>query len=332
VSRTKRTGAAADRTLPAPAPPDPGLDGPVPPRRATAQPRLRRCPAGAWTARSRPSVRRPGAGAAALPQRGPALLGLALPRLGTPGAGQPQPGLGWPGPDAVCGAAAPGSAAWHRAGPNAGHRRLGPAPALGDPALTQLGAARSRRLSWCIGRGGFGAVDGVLGVPRGAGLLGLPGGSLSAGDRRSTGLQQLARYSRWELTPETWAALSGPGWMGVPEDHGLKQYAPEFKADAVALYRFRPGVTSETLRNWFQGDDQQRGTTPVARPTSGPATGGPGRGGHGGERGVAQAGAGGGEGTRHPALGGPVFRRGRTRPSTAPRSVADHSPRYGVQR
>ena len=56
----------------------------------------------------------------------------------------------------------------------------------------------------------------------------------------------------------------------------MKHYPPEFKADAVALYRSRPGVTiaqiaadlgvnSETLRNWIRVDDRQRGATPAAR-------------------------------------------------------------------
>nr|WP_081748787.1 transposase [Nocardiopsis sp. CNT312] len=56
----------------------------------------------------------------------------------------------------------------------------------------------------------------------------------------------------------------------------MKHYPPEFKADAIALYRSRPGVTiahiadelginRETLRNWIRKDDDQRstGTTPT---------------------------------------------------------------------
>ncbi|MGW5666872.1 transposase [Micromonospora sp. NPDC003776] len=46
----------------------------------------------------------------------------------------------------------------------------------------------------------------------------------------------------------------------------MKHYPPEFKADTVALYRSRPGVTiaqvaadlgvnAETLRNWIRIDD-----------------------------------------------------------------------------
>jgi transposase len=49
-----------------------------------------------------------------------------------------------------------------------------------------------------------------------------------------------------------------------------KHYDPRFKADAVALYRSRPGVTiaqiaddlgvnRETLRTWVRLDDQRRG-------------------------------------------------------------------------
>ncbi len=62
----------------------------------------------------------------------------------------------------------------------------------------------------------------------------------------------------------------------------MKHYPPQFKADAVALYRSRPGVTiaqiaadlgvnSETLRNWIRVDDRQRGATPASRSTSRPA-------------------------------------------------------------
>jgi transposase len=50
-----------------------------------------------------------------------------------------------------------------------------------------------------------------------------------------------------------------------------KHYPQEFKADAVALYRSRPGATiaqiaddlgvnRETLRSWVRSDDQRRGT------------------------------------------------------------------------
>jgi len=49
-----------------------------------------------------------------------------------------------------------------------------------------------------------------------------------------------------------------------------KHYPVQFKADAVALYRSRPGstiaqiaddlgVNRETLRSWVRADDQQRG-------------------------------------------------------------------------
>jgi transposase len=54
-----------------------------------------------------------------------------------------------------------------------------------------------------------------------------------------------------------------------------KHYPAEFKADAVALYRSRPGATiaqiaddlgvnRETLRSWVRLDDQRRGE--AARP------------------------------------------------------------------
>jgi transposase len=56
-----------------------------------------------------------------------------------------------------------------------------------------------------------------------------------------------------------------------------KHYPPEFKADAVALFRSRPGATialiaddlgvnRETLRSWVRADDERRGGSagPVA--------------------------------------------------------------------
>jgi transposase len=68
----------------------------------------------------------------------------------------------------------------------------------------------------------------------------------------------------------------------------MKVYPPEFKADAVALYRSRPGVTiahiadelginRETLRNWIRKDDDARPTqtsapAKAARPHAAPAT------------------------------------------------------------
>jgi|SRR3954447_16240701 len=59
-----------------------------------------------------------------------------------------------------------------------------------------------------------------------------------------------------------------------------KHYPVEFKADAVALYRSRPGATiasiaddlgvnRETLRSWVRLDDQRRGAGPrPARPAA----------------------------------------------------------------
>jgi transposase len=61
-----------------------------------------------------------------------------------------------------------------------------------------------------------------------------------------------------------------------------KHYPAEFKADAVALYRSRPGATiaqiaddlgvnRETLRSWVRADDQRRGAAavPAAAPGAG---------------------------------------------------------------
>ncbi|GAA2515048.1 transposase [Winogradskya humida] len=54
-----------------------------------------------------------------------------------------------------------------------------------------------------------------------------------------------------------------------------KHYPQQFKADAGALYRSRPGaaiaddlsVNRETLRSWVRADYQRRGTTPgMTRP------------------------------------------------------------------
>lgn len=61
-----------------------------------------------------------------------------------------------------------------------------------------------------------------------------------------------------------------------------KHYPAEFKADAVALYRSRPGATiaqiaddlgvnRETLRSWVRADDQHRGA--AAAPAGSPAAG-----------------------------------------------------------
>jgi transposase len=55
----------------------------------------------------------------------------------------------------------------------------------------------------------------------------------------------------------------------------MKHYPPEFRVEAVALYRSRPGVTiksvaddlgvnHETLRNWIRLDDAQRIEEPAS--------------------------------------------------------------------
>jgi transposase len=55
----------------------------------------------------------------------------------------------------------------------------------------------------------------------------------------------------------------------------MKHYPPEFRAEAVALYRSRPGATiksvaddlginHETLRNWIRLDDGRRAGMPAA--------------------------------------------------------------------
>ncbi|WP_256088516.1 MULTISPECIES: transposase, partial [unclassified Streptomyces] len=67
---------------------------------------------------------------------------------------------------------------------------------------------------------------------------------------------------------------------------GMKHYPAEFKADAVALYRSRPGATiksvagdlgvnTETLRNWIRAADGRRpgahSAPPAASQTGGDA-------------------------------------------------------------
>lgn len=67
---------------------------------------------------------------------------------------------------------------------------------------------------------------------------------------------------------------------GVPV--GMKHYPAEFKADAVALYRSRPGATiksvaadlgvnTETLRNWIRAADGRRPGSHSAVQTAAPA-------------------------------------------------------------
>jgi transposase len=61
----------------------------------------------------------------------------------------------------------------------------------------------------------------------------------------------------------------------------MKHYPPEFKAEAVALYRSRPGasiksvaddlgINSETLRSWIRLDDGRRTGTHAAAPVTAP--------------------------------------------------------------
>ena len=64
---------------------------------------------------------------------------------------------------------------------------------------------------------------------------------------------------------------------GVPV--GMKHYPAEFKADAIALYRSRPGATiksvaadlgvnTETLRNWIRAADERRSSSHSAPPAA----------------------------------------------------------------
>jgi transposase len=65
-----------------------------------------------------------------------------------------------------------------------------------------------------------------------------------------------------------------------------KNYPADFKADAVALYRSRPGtsigqiavdlgVDRETLRRWIRADDQVRGPGSPGTSPAGPVPTGP---------------------------------------------------------
>lgn len=64
----------------------------------------------------------------------------------------------------------------------------------------------------------------------------------------------------------------------------MKHYPPEFKTEAVALCRSRPGATvrtvvqdlginHETLRNWIRIDDGHRADSPTATPAAGSQVG-----------------------------------------------------------
>ena len=69
---------------------------------------------------------------------------------------------------------------------------------------------------------------------------------------------------------------------GVPV--GMKHYSAEFKADAIALYRSRPGATiksvaadlgvnTETLRTWIRAADGRRPGAHSTQPTAAQSVG-----------------------------------------------------------
>jgi transposase len=75
--------------------------------------------------------------------------------------------------------------------------------------------------------------------------------------------------------------LDGPGDQESWNTMVNKHYPAQFKADAVALYRSRPGATiaqiaddlgvnRETLRSWVRADDQRRGGSAVLAASAGP--------------------------------------------------------------
>ena len=82
------------------------------------------------------------------------------------------------------------------------------------------------------------------------------------------GLSGPCHFGPWPRildTGDTWILMVQEN--GVPV--GMKRYPAEFKADAVALYRSRPGATiksvagdlgvnTETLRNWIRGPRASR--------------------------------------------------------------------------
>ncbi len=64
----------------------------------------------------------------------------------------------------------------------------------------------------------------------------------------------------------------------------MKHYPPEFRAEAIALYRSRPeatirvvaedlGINHETLRNWIRIADGHRTDSPATTPTTGSRAG-----------------------------------------------------------
>ncbi len=70
---------------------------------------------------------------------------------------------------------------------------------------------------------------------------------------------------------------------GSPVQMVMKHYPQEFRAEAVALYRSRPGTTIKsvaqdlgvnhgTLRNWIRLDDAQRTGAPTAASAPAPAS------------------------------------------------------------
>ncbi|MFG3111812.1 IS3 family transposase [Streptomyces tendae] len=117
----------------------------------------------------------------------------------------------------------------------------------------------------------------------------------------------------------------------------MKNYPPEFKAGTVALYESRPeatirsvaadlGINPETLRKLGEGcRSKPTARTPDAGDDPAATTAG------GGERGLAEEDPRAGGGTRDPAEGGQIFRRGDA-PVNRFQCVAGLQRRYGVKR